>query len=145
MKNKKMAFLLSVMLLTLILTGCGSKKSTKLVCTQSVNGVDVEFNVLFNGNKISKLDFNYNMDLSAYTDEQIDAVASQDFCSIVKSSMSEYKDAFTDCKQNIADKTLKINSDLDIDKIAKSELDKMTTPSAAKEELEAQGYTCKEA
>ena len=128
-----------------MITGCGSSKSTKLVCTQSVQGVDVEFNVLFKGNKITKMDFNYNMDLSAYEDSEIDMLASQDFCTIIKGSMEEYEEAFTNCKQEIANKSLKIKSDLDVDKIAKTELEKMESPSKAKEDLEAQGYSCKEA
>lgn len=143
--KKRMIVLLFVVALTVILTGCGSKKSTKLVCTQSVNGVDVEFNIFFEGNKINKMDFNYAMDLSTYTDEQVEILSNQDFCSIVKSSMKEYEDAFTNCNQNITDQALKINSVLDVDKVAKSELDKMESPSNAKEDLEAQGYTCKEA
>ena len=56
--------------------------------------------------------------------------------------MSSYKDAFTDCKQNITDKHLKVSSVLDVDKIAKNILDKMTTPAKTKKELEKEGYKC---
>ena len=56
--------------------------------------------------------------------------------------MSEYKDAFTDCKAEIKDKKLNVSSVLDVDKVAKSALGKMKSASAAKKELEAQGYKC---
>ena len=139
---RKSKFLVgTVAAVALLATGCSPKES-KLVCTQNTSGVDIEFNVGFKGNVIDTMDFNYDMDLSKYSDSQIEAVGKQDFCTIVKNAMSTYKDAFTDCKQDIADKHLKVNSVLDVDKIAKNMLDKMSSPDATKKELESEGYKC---
>lgn len=139
-KNRIIAFV-GVCAFLLVVTGCNTKES-KLVCKQTANGVDITFNVGFKGNTIAAMDFDYDMDLSSYTDEQIGLLKEQDFCTSVKAAMSSYKDAFTDCKQNITDKHLKVSSVLDVDKIAKNILDKMTTPAKTKKELEKEGYKC---
>ena len=140
--KKSLMGIVVIALVAILVTGCGNKE-TKLVCTQEQSGVDITFNVGFKGNTLQTMDFNYNMDLSSYTDTQIEAVKKQDFCSIVKSSMSEYSDAFTNCKQDInSEKKLVVESVLDVDKIAKTELDKMGTPKATKKALEEEGYSC---
>lgn len=141
MKKRSIVLVATVFALVLFVTGCGSKEAT-LVCTQTTSGVDITFNVGFKGNTITTMDFDYDMDLSKYSDTQIDAIGKQDFCTSVKNSMGSYKDAFTDCKQDITDKHLKVSSVLDVDKIAKNVLDKMTSPENAKKELETEGFTC---
>ncbi len=124
----------------LLVTGCGRERT--LVCTQTASGVDITFNVGFKGNTIKTMDFSYDMDLTSYNDAQIEAIGKQDLCTTVKNSMAQYKDAFTDCKQNIENKHLRLSSRFDVDKIAKNQLDKMTSPEKAKEDLETQGYSC---
>lgn len=141
MKKSKFILLSVITCVILISTGC-SQKESKLKCTQTASGVDINFNVSFKGRLIETMDFDYDMDLSKYSDVQIEAIGKQDFCSNVKSSMSQYKNAFTDCKQEITDKHLKVYSVLDVDKIAKNLLDKMSSAEAAKKELEKQGYKC---
>ena len=66
-----------------------------------MSGVDITFNVGFDGNTITTMDFAYDMDLSNFSDEQIALLEKQDFCATVKSAMSTYKDAFTNCEKNI--------------------------------------------
>lgn len=139
MKKSKILVAALVVLLT---TGCG--KETKLVCKQSQSGVDVTFNVGFKGNEVTSMDFKYDMDLSSYSDKQIEAIEEQDFCDIVKSSMSGYEDAFTKCDKKVENKHLLVNSELDVDKVAKDEKDKMGSPKDTKKELEKQGYKCTE-
>ena len=126
----------------LFIAGC-SQKESKLVCTQTTSGIDIEFNVGFKGNVIKSMDFNYDMDLSKYSDTQIKAIGKQDFCSTVKNYMSQFKDAFSNCKQDIgSDKHLKVAADFEVDKLTKSYLDKISTPAKTKKELEASGYKC---
>ena len=137
---KKICLAAAVVLFTLLLAGCGKKQT--LSCSQAPEGVEVVFNVDFKGNVVTGMDFHYNVDLSGYTDEQIESIGKQDFCVTVKESMSNYKEAFTDCKSSIADKHLKVDSILDVDKVATDEKDKMTSIDAAKTELEKQGYAC---
>ena len=140
MRGKIVAFV-GVCAFLLVVTGCSAKKA-KLVCTQTSSGVDITFNVGFKGNTIDAMDFDYDMDLSSYSDEQISLLEGQDFCTSVKSAMSDYKDAFTNCEQDISNKHLKVSSVLDVDKVAKNVLDKMSTPERTKKELEKEGYTC---
>lgn len=138
----KKGIILSLLLPVVFLaTGCTAKQS-KLVCTQTTSGVDITFNVEFNGNAIKNMDFAYDMDLSKYSDTQVNAIAKQDFCTRVKSSMATFKDAFTDCKQDVSNKHLNVKSVLDVDKITKSYLSKISKPESAKAELESVGYTC---
>ncbi|MBR1414201.1 MAG: hypothetical protein IJ574_06040 [Bacilli bacterium] len=139
MKSGKI--IIASLLAVFLLTGCASKES-KLTCTQTTSGVDVIFIVDFKGNVIDNMDINYNMDLSKYSDAQIEAVGKQDFCSSVKNAFGSYKEAFNNCKQNIADKKLEVTADLEIEKVSDSILDKLASPEAAKEELEDEGYTC---
>ncbi|MBE6160858.1 MAG: hypothetical protein E7158_01375 [Firmicutes bacterium] len=134
--------ILVVALVVLLTTGCG--KETKLVCKQTASGVDVTFNIGFKGNEVKTMDFKYDMDLSDYTDKQIETVEKQDFCELVKSSMDEFSDAFKNCEKKVEDKHLFVTSDLEVDKIAKDEKDKMGSPEDTKKELEKQGYKCTE-
>ena len=139
---KKNILVVSLLSAILLLTGCGSNKEALLRCKATKSGVDVGFNVGFKGSKVVKMDLSYDMDLSQYSDAQIDLVKEQDFCSSVKSSMKEYEEAFVNCKQEVSNKHLLVTSDLDVDKVAKNELQKFATPEDTKKELEKTGYTC---
>ena len=140
MKKRGIVLAIAFVAVVFLVTGCGKKET--LVCTQTNSGVDITFNVGFDGNTITSMDFAYDMDLSSYGDTTIKYLEKQDWCSTVKSSMSEYKDAFTDCKSEIKDKKLNVKSTLDVDKVAKSVLGKMKSSKSAKKELEAEGFKC---
>lgn len=140
MKKRGIVLAVAVVAVVAFVTGCGKKET--LTCTQTTSGVDITFNVGFEGSTITTMDFAYDMDLSSYSDTTIKYLEKRDWCATVKSSMSDYKDAFTDCKSEIKDKKLNVSSVLDVDKVAKSALGKMKTSRAAKKELEAQGYKC---
>ena len=139
---KKVKFVLGVTLLAsiLLLTGCGKEQTLR--CTATASGVDVGFNVKFKGRIITNMDITYDMDLSQYNDVQIEAIKKQDFCAVVKKSMSQYESAFENCRQEIANKKLHVASDLDVDKVTKNELEKLSSVDSAKEGLEKVGYTC---
>ena len=146
---KKLFLVLGAFLFVLLLSGCdglagfaGGKKTQKLVCKMTVDGVETTFNVGFKGNMISTMDFSYFYDLGDYTDEQVEGVKKQDFCYSIKESMPDYKDAFTDCNSKVEEKKLYVNAVLNVDKIAKNTLDKMGSIESGKESLEAQGFTC---
>ena len=137
----KKGILLTILLVAVVLvSGCG-KKSSKLVCTQTASGVDITFNIDFDGNVVKNMDFSYDMDLSSYSDTQINAIGKQDFCTRVKSLMSTFKDAFKDCNQDISNKHLNVKSVLDVNKLSDSALN-ISSPDKAKEELEKIGYSC---
>lgn len=139
--KKELKIGVALLCMVLCLTGCGSKDS-KILCTQTANGVDVNFNIDFKGNVITSMDVAYNMDLSSYNDLQIEAIEKQDFCESVKSAFGEYEAGFENCKQNITNKKLNVSADLNVDKLPGNVLDRMGSPKATKEEIEKQGYTC---
>lgn len=143
MRSLKVLVVLMV-LVVLTTSGCvlgiGGRK--KLVCKQNSNGVDIQFNVGFRGNKIETMDFSYDMDLSSYNDLQINSIKEQDLCASIKTSMSEYSAAFANCKQDIANKHLRVDAEFDVDKLTNSVLDKYASPKSAKVELEKQQYVC---
>lgn len=140
MKRSKL-IIFFIIFSVIIITGCSTKEA-KLICKQTANNVDVEYNVGFKGNIIDTMSFNYVMDLSSYTDLQINAISNSDFCTTVKNSMADYKNAFTNCNQKIEDKHLKVEALLDVDKISKNAIGKMASPEKGKEALEEVGYTC---
>ena len=137
---KKAGLVLTVALMTLLISGCG--KTQKLSCVQSPEGVNIEFNIGFKGKTIQTMDFNYDYDISALSDNDKESVKKQDFCVQVKEAMKDYKDAFTNCKSNVVKDHLTVSAILDINKIAKNALQKMTSIENAKTELEKQGYSC---
>ena len=156
---KKIFIGLMTLVLAVMLTGCSftekAKEAVKKVktpvkaelnCKQTVTqsgiGVAIDFDIEFVDNVIKDIDFSYDMDLTSYNDQQVEAVSKTDLCTVVKDAMSNYKNAFTDCNQKVENKHMIIESELDIDKIAKNQLEKMSKPEAAKEELEKEGYTC---
>ena len=160
---KKILTSFLILFVAVMLTGCSLTKQaektketvqkrvesavkTELDCKQSLTesgiSIDIDFDVTFLGSLVKDIEFSYDMDLTSYNDAQIEAVSQTDLCTTVKDAMTDYKDAFIDCKQKVEDKHIIIESELDIDKIAKNELQKLQKPSTAKEELEKEGYTC---
>lgn len=139
---KKIKYVLGVALFAsiLLLTGCGKEQTLR--CKAVSSGVDVGFNVKFKGRLITNMDITYDMDLSQYNDTAIEAIRKQDFCNVVKQSMSQYESAFENCRQDISNKKLHVASDLNVDKVAKNELEKLSSVKDAKEGLEKVGYTC---
>lgn len=137
---KRGLILFGALFAMVLLTGCSSKE-TRLICTQTVQGVDVKMIADFASDELTYLGLEYNMDLSAYNDTQIDYLNKQDMCSTVKASMSSYSNAFTNCKQNVANKNLKITADFDLDKLTTG-LSRKTSVEEAKAELEKQSYSC---
>ena len=136
---RKGLLLLSTLVFAVIITGCSGK--TRLTCTQKVQTVDVKMFADFKGDELTYLGLQYDMDLSEYNDTQVDLITKQDMCSTVKSSMASYSNAFTNCKQNVSNKNLKITADFDLDKLT-GDLSKKTNVEEAKTQLEKQGYSC---
>ncbi len=124
----------------LLLAGCG--KEQVLRCKATESGVDVGYNVTFKGARITKMNLTYDMNLSAYSDQQIDLLRQKDFCEVVQNAMSQYKEAFENCTQSIESKNLHVYSDLNVDKITNNELEKLSSITKSKEGLEEVGYTC---
>jgi len=124
-----------------LLTGCNSK--TILKCNKSAENFERYFNLSFTGNKINALNLQYTINLSEYSDNQIDALNSQDLCNELKTEVEDFKESLTDCNQKLEDNKLNILANFDVDKISSDQLSKMQTPEDAKKDLEKSGYSCK--
>lgn len=135
---KKVGLIAIFVFSCLLFCGCG--KESVLVCKQKVGGFDITLSSTFKGNTVSAMNLVYLMDVSNYNDTQVNALNSQDYCTLIKSSMAGYENAFDNCNQAIKDKKLLIETEIDVDKI--SEEDKKGSPEKTKEDLENQGYSC---
>lgn len=137
---KKLIMFVGVLLVVLFCSGCGGTKV--LDCKQNASGVDVDFKVTFNGKKLEKMEFGYDMDLSSYNQTQIDAISKVDYCSVVKKSMPQYANAIANCKQDVASQKLLVSAEFDISKFSKTQLNTLESPEKAKSDLESTGYKC---
>ncbi len=143
----KKVLLFLLLFTSITLTGCSLipnkiNEGQRLVCSQKVKIVDVEMIADFSGNMLNYLGFKYETDLSNSTDKQIEALKKQDMCDTVKKTMSNYTEAFTNCKQGIENKKLIITADFDLDKIKDDNLKKAAKIEDVKASLEKQNYEC---
>ena len=91
----KKILLFSMLFILLLSTGCSSDETNKLgdinpiennevengkrlVCSQKVKTVDVDMIADFENDELTYLGLKYEMDLSAYSDVQINAIKAQD-------------------------------------------------------------------
>ena len=137
--RKKIVFL-SALIAILLLTGCENTK--RVVCSQKVSTVYVDMIMDFKDDIIDSMGLKYKMDLSEYSDYQIDLIKSQNLCESVKQYMGTYSNAFTNCKTDMQGKELVITADFDIDKIPGAEDGKRDNIDDAIKQLESQGYKC---
>lgn len=135
---KKVLFALIALLLV---TGCGGS-TKRLLCSQKVQTIDVNMIADFKGDELTYLGLKYEMDLTSYTDAQVELVGKQDMCSTVKASMSSYTNAFTNCKQKIDNKILVITADFDLDKLIAGDIKREAKIEDVKAGLEKQNYKC---
>ena len=139
MRRNKLLLGACVMVL-LLSTGCGKKQT--VACKIESDGMYVGLNVNYKGDKVDSMDMKYEIDLSDATDAEIKAMEKEDLCKGLKEDMDELKDGFKNCKQKIEKKKLTVTADVDVDKIAKSEKEKIEKPEDAKKDLEKSGYKC---
>ena len=163
---KKISLIVLICIMTVLLTGCGlrdkvksmmmensnttkqetkpkeEEKTEKVICLQKQDTVDITFTVSFKATQMTAIDLTYDMDLSQYNDDQINKLRETDFCTPVQNAMGKYKEAFENCKTDIANKNLHLSADFNMNKLSEAQLNTMSTPKKAKEDLETQGYTC---
>lgn len=144
MKGSKILLASLMVAMGLMLTGCGSNSSaTKtLDCSTSSSGVEAQLKLGYEGKKVVDFKVNYYMDLSEYSDVQIEALKGQDFCSVVSAAFGEYRMGFSGCKQDITNKKLTVNSNIDLGKLDSSIVNGLSDINSSKAGFEASGYTC---
>lgn len=138
---KKVLMVLTIFMGALLMTGCFGK-TQKLNCSREEDNMKIDMNFTFKGDKATGLVLNYKLDLSAYSDIQIEAIEEQDFCSVLKSSLSEYGNAFNNCKQKVENRSLYVTTDIEIDELSEGVRNSMTSIEAAKSSMESASYTC---
>lgn len=139
---KKISFLI-VLIIMLFLTGCGNTtKLQRLTCNQKIKTVSVDMIADFKNDNITYFGLEYNMDLSGISDKEINLVNQKDMCQAVKTSVSQYTDAFKNCKQVKDNKILKVTADFDLNKIINNESKEDITLEAFKDKLEKENYSC---
>ncbi len=138
---KKYLMVSFVFVCLLILSGCFYKKQT-LTCERSENTMKVSTGFLYVNDKPTGMNLVYELDLSQYNDIQIEAVGKQDFCNTLKTSLTQYGDAFNNCRQEIVNKKLFVRTDIEISKLSDGVQDSMTTLENAKKSMESASYTC---
>lgn len=138
---KKIFMLVAILCLILITSGC--KKKTLLYCSTDTNNAKLEYNIVFKDDYIDSMKLSYIMDISKFTDNQKVALAKENYCKLLKKSMVQYDEAFSNCKQDINnDNMFVVNIDLEVEKIEKNLLSKMVSVDKTKEVLENGGYKC---
>ena len=135
MKKNILLFLMII----LITSGCSNKK---LVCKRNMNNSSFEYSIEFKDDSIKIMNLYYDMDLTNYSNRQISMVEKQDFCSKLKDNMKSFKDAFNNCKQEIIDEHLRVTANIDVSKISKTTLEKISTSDKTKSLMEKQNYKC---
>ncbi len=95
-----------------------------------------EMSLKFKGGKLSSGTMSESMDLSSYSDSEIEELKNQDFCS--ENLNSDELIVYSNCKQKIDNKTISISVDVKPGSKAQER-----TFEEAKEEIEKLGYTCK--
>ena len=142
MKGSKILLASLMLAMGLMLTGCGSSSDKTLDCNTTSGGVTAQLKLGYKGNKVNDFKVNYSMDLSQYSDAQIDALKSQDFCSVVSSAFGEYGMGFSGCKQDISNKKLSVNTNIDLNKLDSDVVSGLSNIDDAKTGFELSGYTC---
>ena len=136
----KRIVLFSTLFVALLLTGC-SNNTKKLVCTQNLTGVDVKMIMDYDSkDNLTYVGFEEILDLSVYSDEEIETLKSQDYCPSVKESVGELGDAFKNCTQDISNKKLTLKGEFSIDKLPSNH--DIRSYEKAVEILEEEGYKC---
>ena len=132
--------LFGVLVIALFMTGCSKKK--ELVCSQSMTNVDIKMILGYEDDKLSSMEFREVVNLSTYSDNDIDKLRSQDLCSLAKQSVGQMAEAFINCKQKISGKELILTGEFELEKIPNSEVGINKSMDEAKEYFEQKGLKC---
>ena len=136
---KKVVYGLLTVAMVFLLTGCGK---TTLTCKLTQQNVDLDYVMVFKGNVIKTMSLKYVINFSGKTDAEIQAANKQDYCSLIKSSMSQYKEGFENCNQKVDGSKIIVYTDINPNKITNNVFDKMGSIEETKTELEKIGYSC---
>ncbi len=134
---KKVSILL-IGVFALLCTGCGDKKAAgsknTLECTTNIQGLKSVMIYEVVDNKVANVKMESYIDLSQYTEEQIDTVRNEDFCPQLDSSKYE------NCKSSVSGKQYILKADY---KLSEEEKIENVTINELKEKIESdESFTC---
>ena len=136
MKNKYLFLIATI----LIISGCGKNK--ELICTNKNDIMQMKVTVKYKSKKIDKMYLNYEYDLSSYDEKNINNFDKQNYCELIESSSDIFNGAIKDCTQNIKDKKLNVNAQIDISKLSNDDLSKNSKIEEVKSSFESAGSNC---
>lgn len=139
MKKSLMVFLIICALF--ITSGCVKRET--LNCFRSNDNLNIETNIIYADKKADTMSLMYSIDLSKYTDEQIEVISTKDYCNTINEALPQYNGAFINCKQDIKNKKLYVSTGVDINKLSGGPLKSVSTIESAQKDLESSGYTCR--
>jgi len=126
------------------LTGCGKSEKT-LTCTQSEDDTKATVNLTFKKDKMTKVDMVVDIDISGEDYSEEDLAYLNEMFGI---ACIAYTGDGVDCNTNVTAKAATMKVVIDVEKASSStlkelELEETYTYQKAKDELTADGYTCK--
>ena len=144
---KKIITFCLVMVIALVMTGCGNTK--KLECSAKVSELNLAVTVEYNGDEIKTVKRVMSYDASALTSAGVNEQNREIFISSMKSEVCAAYSAYNGikCEVSTPNNGLNITVDIDYSKLeqgAKDSLDlNYQSYDTLKENLIEQGYTCK--
>jgi len=131
---KKSRVLLGFVLISmsLLLQGCFNTKT--LECKEINGNNSAELILKYRNDKLYSMKAYYKMDLSSYSDEQIEEIKKEDTCDEISRSILGI--AAKTCNKNISSKLLTIDIEADISKIKEENLDTVNSITKTKETFE---------
>ncbi len=140
---KKVFLSLIVILICIVTVGC-SNKETKVKCSTTSNSIAIDMNFTYlDGKKMYAKEASMvaTMDLSSYTEKQIEAIQKQDLCASFLKGVGKLEPAFSNCKQEVTSDKLSLTADLDLKKAEDKDLFRLK---GEKKDIEKyfEGYEC---
>lgn len=137
--KKGLLFLVTILCLSLVLTGCAKKKT--LTCTQKESTMEESMVIVYKGDKIEKGSMSIVMDFTQYKD-YIEELKKQDYCKELKEGGESFSKAIKNCEAKWDDAKLNVKLTLDAKALTEEDDFKEKTIEEVKKSLEKEGATC---
>lgn len=137
--KKGILFLVSILCLSLVLTGCAKKKT--LTCVEKEDSMEESMVIVYKGDKIEKGSMKLVMDFTEYK-SYIDTIKNQDYCKELQDGSDDFNKAIKSCNTKWDDAKLTVSITFDVKKLTDQDDFKEKTIDEVKKTLEEQGATC---
>ena len=140
MKKNKIISAVSLLLIPIVLTGCGNKKVLTCIQEESVSSLEYKFE--FKQDKLKKFKIKAQFDFSDVNEVQFESSSKQDYC---ESFNKSFDNALTNCKQNVEGRLITVSSDVDLNKFSSKlggNIDEVKIEDTKKKKKK-EGFKCK--